>query len=109
MDVKRDQYSGSLTTHEYLSTLKVLFVGSGRSTYELIKLLFQDPTIVVSGIVGTNPHPEVLAFTQSQNIPIYNQFEQVIRDETLDVIFNVGGNAEVQQQISRDKNSSTVL
>ncbi len=89
--------------------IKVLIVGGQPTTCELIKVLYLDPAVLVSGVVTQSPSDEVKHFLERHNIIIYEDIEQAVKDDSLDVIFNVEKNPQLHMQISRAKASKTVL
>ena len=89
--------------------IKVLIVGGQPTTCELIKVLYLDPAVLVSGVVARSPSDEVAHFLERHNIVIYEDIEQAVKDDSLDVIFNVEKNTQLHMQISRTKAPKTVL
>jgi len=84
-------------------SVKVLLIGAGHVGSMLLRLFQNDPTIKISGVVDINPNAPGMLLAQQLGLPTTCDYRRFIRDEALDLVINVTGNGDVQQELIREK------
>jgi len=90
-------------------SVKVLLVGAGHAGSMLLRLFQNDPTIKISGVVDINPNAPGMLLAQQLGLPTALDYRRFIRDEDLDLVINVTGNGDLQQELIREKPPRTEI
>lgn len=103
-----------VSTHQPLpantpALLRVLLVGGGSSGEFLLNLLRKEPNIAVIGVIDRDPEAPGLKLAHQWNIPTGNDYRELLLGDVPDLVINMTGNMELQQEISLAKSSNTVL
>jgi transcriptional regulator with PAS, ATPase and Fis domain len=89
--------------------IRVLLIGGNTDGKQLLELFSNDPSIHVAGAVDKNLKSPAIALARSNNIPVANNYQEFIRDETIDLIINVTGDKDLQHTLMIEKGPGTVL
>src|SRR3989337_2038363 len=89
--------------------MKVLIIGAGRGGTALLPILYEDKEIDIVGVVDNNREAEGMKLAKQYNIPIYTNYEALIRREDLNVIINVTMNPRVLADIEKNKHTNTEI
>jgi transcriptional regulator with PAS, ATPase and Fis domain len=65
--------------------------------------------LVIGAVIDINPDAEAIPLAKEMGITTGQDYRDFIRDETLDIIVNMTGNPELQQELSVEKLPQTVL
>lgn len=90
-------------------TLRILIIGADRNGKVLLRFLQKDPSIVITGVVDLDPEAEAIPLAKEMGIAVGQDYREFIRDELLDIVVNMTGNPELQQELSMEKLPHTVL
>jgi transcriptional regulator with PAS, ATPase and Fis domain len=85
----------------------VAIVGAGKGGRALLEMLVGDPTVTILGIADLSPWAPGIDFARRVNIGVTTDFRELVTDPRTDLIIDVTGNPEVQQEILRLKPPST--
>jgi len=89
--------------------MKVLIIGAGRGGTALLPILYEDKEIDIVGVVDNNREAEGMKLAKQYNIPIYTNYEALIRRKDLNVIINVTMNPRVLADIEKNKHTNTEI
>ncbi len=78
---------------------KVLIVGAGRGGRTLIELFHNDPNVEIIGVADLRPQIAGMQLARSLGIPTSINFREFLHHPAPDLIMDVTGNPEVQEQL----------
>ncbi len=84
-------------------------IGAGKGGLAVIEMLHLDREISIIGISDKNQQAIGLNRARELSIPIYDNYLELIKEKGLDVIINVTGDKQLQEEINRDKKSEIEL
>lgn len=88
---------------------RVLIIGAGKGGMALLKLFGSDPAVEIVGIADVNPRAPGLREAKKANIPVAADFRQFLSSPNIDLIMNVTGKPDLQEEIRRLKPKSSEL
>ena len=89
--------------------MRVLLVGAGKAGQALIRLLRDDPTIEVAGVVDSDSQAPGLAIARELGLPVSASFDELLNHEKIDLVIDVTGNSSVRRDINRLKSDGTEI
>ena len=84
-------------------TLRVLIIGAGRAGSMLLRLLKNDPSVVVVGVAEMNPDAPGVALAREYRIPVHRDYRFFLDQGNMDIIINVTGDAALQEALLQEK------
>ncbi|WP_033542358.1 sigma-54 interaction domain-containing protein [Planococcus sp. CAU13] len=87
---------------------KVLIIGGGAGGLALLKMLGDSDYLELAGIADINPAAPALEKAKELGIASKEKYEDFPKDE-FDIVINVSGSSEVQQQLERHFPAKTVI
>jgi transcriptional regulator with PAS, ATPase and Fis domain len=78
---------------------KLVIVGAGKGGRALLEMFVGDPTVSILGVADLNPWAPGIELARRLNIPVTTDFREVVADPRADLIIDVTGNPDVQQNI----------
>ena len=87
----------------------ILIVGAGRAGCALIKMLKDDLSVKIIGIVDKDDNASGFKLAQQLGIPTANAWEKMIESSPLNEVINATGSDEVQEALLEDKPKNAVM
>ena len=89
--------------------INILIVGAGRAGCALIKMLKDDPSVKIAGIVDKDDKAPGLELAQQLKIPTANTWKKMIESSPLDEVINATGSDDVHEALLKSKPKNTVM
>jgi transcriptional regulator with PAS, ATPase and Fis domain len=86
----------------------LLIVGAGNGGKTLLELFNSDPSINIIGVVDINTKAPGYIFAKMLKLPTSDNFNDFLK-QPLDLIINVTGNSQVQENLSKLKSTKTEI
>ena len=98
-----------MPTSQYKYSANVVIVGAGRGGTALLKIIDNDPSIHLIGIVDINPDAPGLAIAKKMGIPIAKYVHSFFDkpDVKIDILIEVTGNEKIHKELQAIKPSET--
>jgi diguanylate cyclase (GGDEF)-like protein len=92
------------------SPIRVGIVGAGRGGSALLDVLLRVPLVQVAAVCDINPDAPALAAARRRAIPVYHDSQRLVREVSLDWLFNVSHASITQRHlVSRNLEGLTVV
>ncbi len=95
----------SATNH----VVNVLLIGAGKAGSMLLQLIQNDPGITIVGVVDINANAPGMSLARQRGVPVSLDYREFIHNDALDLIINVTGSCELQEELLREKPQQTEL
>ncbi len=92
-----------IRTKDSKENIRLLLIGAGRAGSMLLRLFGNDLSLDIAGVVDVNPDAPGLKIAREMGIPTCADYRKLLRDKHLDLIINVSGRREIQQDILANK------
>ncbi|MFZ0390817.1 MAG: sigma 54-interacting transcriptional regulator [Calditrichia bacterium] len=89
--------------------LQILLIGAGRAGSMLLRLFRDDPSLYVTTVIDVNPEAPGLEIARQWGIPVSDDYMDFLRNPDPDLIINVTGSQQIQEQLIREKPAQTEL
>ena len=88
---------------------RIIIVGAGKGGHSLIEFFLSDPTVEIVMVVDRNEDAEGMKLAREAHLPTHTNCRSALQDLKLsyDIIIEVTGEADVQQEILRIKPEAT--
>ncbi len=101
--------AGFAITNTARNGIRVLLIGGNTDGKQLLEQFSSDPSIHVVAVVDKNRKSPGILLAQKKNITTSDNYQDFIRDETLELIINVTGDKDLQHQLMIEKATGTIL
>lgn len=88
---------------------RVAIVGGGRGGATVIQALNKMEGVTITGLAELNNEAAGAILAREMDIPVFQDYHQLISNGNLDIIFEATGNEDVRRAIEREKNEHTSL
>ncbi|MEJ2635010.1 MAG: sigma 54-interacting transcriptional regulator [Calditrichia bacterium] len=92
-----------IRTKDSKENIRLLLIGAGRAGSMLLRLFGNDLSLDIAGVADVNPDAPGLKIAREMGIPTCADYQKLLRDKHLDLIINVSGRREIQQDILANK------
>ncbi len=82
---------------------RVAIIGAGKGGTALLPIFFQNKDICVVAVADLNLEAEGIKLARQHNIPVTDDYRQLLERDDVDVLVNVSGSEEVAETISKCK------
>ncbi len=87
----------------------IAIIGAGKGGLSLLKVLLNIPDINIKYICDVNPYAVGVLFAQNHGIDYQADYDKLIKDKQLDLIFEATGDLRVYHDLSKKKLNKTSL
>ncbi len=87
----------------------IAIIGAGKGGLSLLKVLLNIPDINIKYICDVNPYAVGVLFAQNHGIDYKADYDKLIKDKQLDLIFEATGDLRVYHDLSKKKLNKTSL
>lgn len=88
--------------------IHVGIVGCGLGGEAVLKVLKENPSIIIVGVAETDPHAPALKMVRKEGIPVLSDIKKLV-SKKLDVVIDLTGSKDVQAEILKLKQPGTEL
>ena len=87
----------------------IAIIGAGKGGLALLKVLLRIPAVKIKYVYDIDPWAAAVLYAKNNNINCTTDFDQIIVDEEVDLIFEASGDPQVFKNISEKKSPETSL
>ncbi len=98
-----------MTDREKITEGAIALIGAGNGGLALLRVLLNISGIKIKYVCDINPYAVGVLFAETHDIRYVKDYESIIRDEDISLIFEATGNSMVFEKISNNKSSSISL
>ena len=83
--------------------MRVAIIGAGRGGTALLEVLHQIRTIAIVGMTDKDPSAPGLKRAQELNVPVYGHTDDLLRDQTLNLVMDVTGDPAMESALRQQR------
>jgi len=88
---------------------QVAIIGAGRGGTSIIEIFYNDPLVKIVGVADTNPNAPGIRVAKRLGIPVTLDYRRLLRSKKVDLIIDVTGSRDVDEDLARALRPSTAV